>query len=155
MFIRRKEIKDYGIKCFVEGIINLGEICLIIEDVVISGFSVLEIVEVFQKEGLKVIDVIVLLDREQGGKDKLQVYGICFYLVCILFKMLEIFEQQKKVDVEIVGRVKRFIQENVFVVVNYNGFFFFIKEVFKEFSFGVCVELFRIYLVVLKFFRFM
>lgn len=47
MFIRRKEIKDYGIKCFVEGIINLGEICLIIEDVVISGFSVLEIVEVF------------------------------------------------------------------------------------------------------------
>nr|2WNS_A Chain A, OROTATE PHOSPHORIBOSYLTRANSFERASE [Homo sapiens]2WNS_B Chain B, OROTATE PHOSPHORIBOSYLTRANSFERASE [Homo sapiens] len=111
MLIRRKETKDYGTKRLVEGTINPGETCLIIEDVVTSGSSVLETVEVLQKEGLKVTDAIVLLDREQGGKDKLQAHGIRLHSVCTLSKMLEILEQQKKVDAETVGRVKRFIQE--------------------------------------------
>ncbi|XP_075412426.1 uridine 5'-monophosphate synthase [Tenrec ecaudatus] len=115
MLIRRKEKKDYGTKRLVEGAVNPGETCLIIEDIVTSGSSVLETVEVLQKEGLKVTDAVVLLDREQGGKEMLAAHGIRLHAVCTLSKMLEILEQQQKLDAEMVGRVKRFIQENVFV----------------------------------------
>eukprot|EP00069_Balaena_mysticetus_P008984 bmy_20004T0 len=155
MLIRRKETKDYGTKRLVEGAINPGETCLIIEDVVTSGSSVLETVEVLQKEGLKVTDAIVLLDREQGGKDKLQAHGIRLHSVCTLSKMLEILEQQKKIDAEMVERVKRFIQENVFVAANHNGSLPSVKKGPKELSFGARAELPGIHPVASKLLRLM
>ncbi|XP_027630017.1 uridine 5'-monophosphate synthase isoform X2 [Tupaia chinensis] len=139
----------------VEGAINPGETCLVIEDVVTSGSSVLETVEVLQKEGLKVTDAIVLLDREQGGKDKLQAHGIRLHSVCTLSKMLEILEQQKKIDAEMVEKVKRFIQENVFVAANHNGSLPPVKKAPKELSFDVRAELPRIHPVASKLLRLM
>ncbi|XP_036602545.1 uridine 5'-monophosphate synthase [Trichosurus vulpecula] len=140
MLIRRKETKDYGTKRLVEGSINPGETCLIIEDVVTSGSSVWETVEVLQGEGLKVTDAIVLLDREQGGKAKLQERGIRLHSVCTLSKILEILEQQKKIDAEMVGKVKKFIQDNIFVVAQQNGTVP-AKETLKELSFGMRAQL--------------
>ncbi|XP_072472815.1 uridine 5'-monophosphate synthase isoform X1 [Notamacropus eugenii] len=140
MLIRRKETKDYGTKRLIEGTINPGETCLIIEDVVTSGSSVWETVEVLQREGLKVTDAIVLLDREQGGKAKLQERGIRLHSVCTLSKVLEILEQQKKIDAEMVGKVKKFIQDNIFVVAEQNGAIP-VKETLKELSFGMRAQL--------------
>lgn len=62
MVMRRKEVKFYGMKWLIEGVFMLESKCLVIEDVVISGLSVLEIVEVFLFVVLCVLDVVVLLD---------------------------------------------------------------------------------------------
>merc|ERR1712223_2328839 len=70
--IKRKEKKAYGTKKMLEGKFEEGQNCLIIEDVVSSGMSVLETVEELKKEKLKITDVIVFLDREQGGKENLK-----------------------------------------------------------------------------------
>ncbi|XP_008071066.1 uridine 5'-monophosphate synthase [Carlito syrichta] len=155
MLIRRKETKDYGTKRLVEGAVNPGETCLIIEDVVTSGSSVLETVEVLRKEGLKVTDAIVLLDREQGGKDKLQERGIRLHSVCTLSQMLEILKEQKKIDAEMVGRVKRFIQENIFVASNHNNSLPPVTKTPKELSFGARAELPGIHPVASKLLRLM
>ncbi|KAM6161403.1 uridine 5'-monophosphate synthase [Erethizon dorsatum] len=141
MLIRRKETKNYGTKRLVEGALNPGETCLVIEDVVTSGASVLETVEALQKEGLKVTDAIVLLDREQGGRDKLQAHGIRLHAVCTLSRMLEILEQQQKIDAEVVRRVKQFIQENVFTATHQNGALLSLKKAPEELSFAARAEL--------------
>ncbi|CAB1449281.1 unnamed protein product [Pleuronectes platessa] len=67
MLIRRKEAKDYGTRRMVEGSYREGDTCLIIEDTVTTGSSIIETSEVLYKEGLKVTDAIVLMDREQGA----------------------------------------------------------------------------------------
>ncbi|XP_042525076.1 uridine 5'-monophosphate synthase isoform X2 [Dipodomys spectabilis] len=64
--------------------------------------------------------------------------------------MLEILEQKKKIDSEMVGRVKRFIQENVFLAANHNGFLTSVKEAPKELSFGARAELPRTHPVASK-----
>ncbi|XP_034985242.1 uridine 5'-monophosphate synthase isoform X1 [Zootoca vivipara] len=140
MLIRRKEAKDYGTKRLVEGTINSGETCLIIEDVVTTGSSVLETAETLRKEGLKVTDAIVLLDREQGGGALLEKHGIRLHSVCTLSKILKILEQQEKVSPEMVARVEKFIQENIIKLSEQNGTAP-VKRLCKEMSFTARAEL--------------
>ncbi|XP_053545769.1 uridine 5'-monophosphate synthase [Bombina bombina] len=116
MLIRRKEAKDYGTKRLVEGTINPGETCLIIEDVVTSGSSVLETVDVLEKEGLRVTHAVVLVDREQGGKERLAERGINLLSVFTLTHLMHMLHELKAVDAETVQRVKEFIHENKLAV---------------------------------------
>lgn len=68
LIIKRKEAKSYGTKKLIEGIYKKGQNCLLVEDVITSGKSLLETITEVENEGLKVTDIVVVLDREQGGK---------------------------------------------------------------------------------------
>lgn len=107
---------------------------------VTSGSSVLETAEVLQKEGLKVTDAVVLLDREQGGKARLEERGIRLHSVCTLSGLLDILQQQGEVDAEMVEKVKDFIRGNVFEPVAQNGPAP-VKRICKELSFRARAEL--------------
>ncbi|XP_067114799.1 uridine 5'-monophosphate synthase [Osmerus mordax] len=112
MLIRRKEAKDYGTKRMVEGTIHPGDTCLIIEDVVTTGSSILETAVVLQKEGLKVTDAIVLMDRDQGGIDMLGSEGITLHPVISMAKLVNVLLKAERIDTDTAQRVRKFIQEN-------------------------------------------
>lgn len=101
-----------GTKRLVEGTIHPGETCLIIEDVVTSGSSVLETAEILQKEGLKVSDAIVLMDREQGGRARLEKEGIRLHSVISLSRLLDVLQAAERIDTNMAQSVRTFIQEN-------------------------------------------
>jgi uridine monophosphate synthetase len=72
MIMRRKEKKDYGTKQIIEGEFQPGQSCLVIEDVITTGASLMETILDLEQAGLFIHDVIALLDREQGGKEYLE-----------------------------------------------------------------------------------
>lgn len=75
-----------------------GEACLIVEDVVTSGGSVLETAQVLHGEGLKVTDAVVLLDREQGGAARLAAEGIKLHPVISISTLLSVLLGAGRID---------------------------------------------------------
>lgn len=76
-FIVRKESKKHGRGLWIEGINNLpeGTAVAIVEDVVTTGGSTLKAIERAIEEGLKVVKILALVDREEGGKENLKNQG--------------------------------------------------------------------------------
>lgn len=59
----------------IEGHFNVGDTALIIDDLITRGSSILETAEMLEENGLKVKDVIVLIDREHGATARLRARG--------------------------------------------------------------------------------
>lgn len=113
MVMRRKEVKNHGTKRTVEGIFQPGQRCIVIEDLVTSAQSVLETISSLENKELEVTDVVVLIDREQGGRERLQEHGYNLHSVLTLPALLNILEQEQLISHETVASVNEFLQNNV------------------------------------------
>ena len=76
-FIIRKEPKGHGTGAWLEGRKNFkpGSQVVIVEDVVTSGGSSIKAIKRAEEEGLKVLGVVTLVDREEGGRENIEKEG--------------------------------------------------------------------------------
>lgn len=112
MVLMRKEAKDYGTKQLVEGAFSVGQSCLVIEDIVTTGGSVVDVAETLKAQGLHVTDLAVFLDREQGGPENIAAKGYKLHTVLTISKLLEILRDTHKIDKDTYGQVSSFLKEN-------------------------------------------
>ncbi len=79
-FIVRKEPKGHGTRSWIEGGRNLspGARVVVLEDVVTTGGSSLRAIERIEGEGYRVLGVLALVDREEGGREAIEARGYRF-----------------------------------------------------------------------------
>lgn len=109
MIMRRKEAKNYGTKKLLEGVYECGDKCVIIEDVVTSGSSILEVVRDLKAEGLEVSEALVIMDREQGGRDNLEKSGIKMKSLYTLSQLMNYLFEAEKITAETVKNVSEYL----------------------------------------------
>jgi len=74
--IIRKEPKKHGTQKFVEGpALPEGSKVAVVDDVVTTGSSLVKSIERLRNEGYEPIQVVAILDREEGGSEKLKDAG--------------------------------------------------------------------------------
>jgi orotate phosphoribosyltransferase len=72
-FFVRKEGKSHGLQRRVEGpLLDAGDRCLVVEDVVTTGGSTLAAIEALQAEGRTICGVVSVLDRLAGGAERIE-----------------------------------------------------------------------------------
>lgn len=91
-FIIRKEPKGHGTQNWIEGVKNLTAQMpvVILEDVVTSGGSSVKAIEKAKLGGLKVLGVVSIVDREEGGAEALGALGLPLHS---LFKKYELHKE--------------------------------------------------------------
>lgn len=112
MLIRRKEAKGYGTKKLIEGKFQKNESCLIIEDVVTTGSSVLETATDLRSEGLVIDDAIIVVNREQGGAENISNREIKMHSLFTLSYLLKTLEDAGKIEPAMVKSVSEYIAKS-------------------------------------------
>jgi orotate phosphoribosyltransferase len=77
-FLVREEPKAHGTRRKIEGHLAVGSKVAIVDDVITTGGSVEKAIEAVEAEGCKVVKVIVIVDRHEGGSEKLRRAGYDF-----------------------------------------------------------------------------
>lgn len=112
MILQRKERKAHGTKKQIEGAFSAGQSCLLIEDVITSGASLMESLAALHEEQLEVNEIAVLLDREQGGKKILESKNIKVHALFTISELLQILSEHHKISSEISKEVLQFVQSS-------------------------------------------
>lgn len=94
----RKEAKKWGEKRRVEGFLEKNKNVLVVDDLITTGKSLVEAVNSIQENGCVVTDVLVFIDREEGGKEKLKSKNVRLHSFIRIREILKFLVEAKKID---------------------------------------------------------
>lgn len=107
----RKEVKEYGTGRTIEGWYHPGETVVVLDDLISSGGSKVTAIKPLVEAGLKVQDVVVLIDRESGGREEMAALGVTVHSVFKLRDMLDILVHHERITPEQRKAVDSFLAE--------------------------------------------
>jgi uridine monophosphate synthetase len=112
MIYPRKEVKTYGTKAEIEGIYQVGETIVVIDDLATTGGSKFEAIEKLTGVGLVVKDVVVLVDRQSGAKESLAQAGYAMHAVLTISQLLDYWEESSQVEEDKIEKTRKFLSQS-------------------------------------------
>jgi uridine monophosphate synthetase len=100
MIYPRPEVKAHGRQRAIEGEFAPGETALVVDDLITRGTSKIEAIEPLKEAGLVVQDVLVLIDREQGGVDDLAQQGYRLHALLKFTDILDALKESRRITAE-------------------------------------------------------
>jgi orotate phosphoribosyltransferase len=108
----RKEDKAYGVTGRVVGAdVAHGDSVLFFDDVVSEGLSKLEGVKPLEARGARVKHLLVVVDREQGGREKLEKLGYRVHALAKISELVASLCQSKSISKEQADAVLGYIKK--------------------------------------------
>lgn len=87
-FFVRETAKEHGLQKRIEGTpLSAGQSVAVVDDVVTSGGSVEKAIDALEEAGVRPAVVVALVDREEGGRERIEARGIPFEAVCTLHEV--------------------------------------------------------------------
>lgn len=111
MIFIRKEKKSYGTGKFIEGVYYKGQHVVIIDDVISDGASKFETIKSIEEVGLAVSQIIVLLDRGQGGPEIVKKKGYHCTAITDMKEVLEVLYEHKKITYGQLSESQKFMMK--------------------------------------------
>jgi uridine monophosphate synthetase len=106
----RREEKGYGTRRKIEGVYRAGERVVVIDDIVTDGASKFEAVGPLEEAGLVVRDLVILIDREQGGRELLAARGYTLHSILTISQCFDEAKAAGLAERALVGRSCEFLQ---------------------------------------------
>ncbi|HET7875838.1 MAG TPA: orotate phosphoribosyltransferase [Methylomirabilota bacterium] len=106
----RREEKAYGTKRRIEGLFTPGERVVLIDDIITDGASKFEAIQALEEAGLVVRDLVILIDREQGGRELLASKGYTLHSVLTISRCFDEWERAGLVDAALLRQSREFIR---------------------------------------------
>jgi uridine monophosphate synthetase len=109
MIYPRKEAKSYGTGAEIEGRFAAGERVVVIDDLATTGGSKFEAIDKLAAAGLRIEDVVVLVDRQSGAAEALAAAGYRLHAVMTLTQMLDHWAQTGRIPAEQIAATRTFL----------------------------------------------
>ncbi|MBT3363608.1 MAG: hypothetical protein HN929_06355 [Chloroflexi bacterium] len=111
MITPRKGDKGYGSGAQIDGAFRKGQTVLLIDDLITGATSKFESIKTLEDHGLVVKDVVVLVDRQQGGAAQLQKAGYTLHSAIDLTELLDYYLEQDKIGDDTHKEVLNYIKQ--------------------------------------------
>jgi uridine monophosphate synthetase len=98
LIYRRKKAKKYGTGKLIEGKWTVGQNVVLIDDLITSGDSLLKGLVLLKATGLRVLEAVVLIDRQQGGREALEEQGYRLHSAMTIRQLLAILERNERIS---------------------------------------------------------
>jgi uridine monophosphate synthetase len=106
----RREEKEYGTRRRIEGLFTPGERVVLIDDIITDGASKFEAIRPLEAAGLVVRDLVVLIDREQGGRELLAARGYTLHPVLTITRCFDEGDAAGLADRALIARSREFVR---------------------------------------------
>jgi len=110
--IVRKEEKNYGATGRIAGAdVEKGDKILFVDDVISEGLSKIEGIRALQELGAEVKHVLVIVNREQEGKEKMEKAGYTVHALARVSEIVTSLQKKGKISTEQAETVLRFVKK--------------------------------------------
>ncbi len=106
----RNEERAHGLGKRIEGEMEEGNGVVLVDDLVTTGKSVIRTSSVLKEEGAKVRGLICLIDREQGGRERLEGEGIGVHSLLTTSELFKILLEMGLIEEDAYSRIIDYIK---------------------------------------------
>ena len=112
MIYVRKRPKSYGTMEMIEGVLKKNAKVVLVDDMATNAFSKLNFIQGIRQAGGIVNDVVIVLDREQGGVEALAKESVKLHSLITLKELLQYMKNNNLIDDDKYNGVLDYLEKN-------------------------------------------